>query len=275
MAVGESGFQLAGGAAASYERAMAVFMAPWSLDLVEHAQLRPSMDVLDVACGTGFAARRAQEVVGSTGRVVGVDINPQMVAMAQHVTGLEVREASADDTGLPTAAFDVVMCQQSLQFFPDPTAALREMKRVLRPGGRVVVSVWETFDSNPYFRSQLQFLGPHLSDDDAAAYRASDITTLGGVRGLRGLLEDAGFRDVAAECCTLLVDFPPMAEFVPLHLTALPMGSAFQTLSPAQQTEIVRRMGEELEAVDRDSAVVVPMLSWVATATTDQPRTHD
>jgi ubiquinone/menaquinone biosynthesis C-methylase UbiE len=268
---GESGFQVAGDAAASYERAMSVFMAPWSSDLIERARLGPGMDVLDVACGTGFAARRAREVVGDTGRVVGVDINPQMVTMAQRVTGLEMHEAPADETGLPTAAFDVAVCQQSLQFFPDPAAALREMGRVLRPGGRVVVSVWEDFDSNPYFRSQLRFLGPHLSEDDAAAYRASDITALGGAGALQALLENAGFRDVAAECCTLPVEFPPMAEFVPLHAAALPMGSAFHALPPAQKTEIIHRMSDELDADDPDSAVAVPMLSWVATAATGPP----
>lgn len=271
---GASGFQVAGDASASYERAMSVFMAPWSSDLVEHAQLGPGMEVLDLACGTGFAARHAREVVGSTGRVVGVDINPQMVAMAQRVTGLEVHEASADETGLPTGAFDVVMCQQSLQFFPEPAGALREMRRVLRPGGRVAVSVWEDFEHNPYFRSQLRALAPHLPDEDAAAYRASDVTALGGVRGLRALLEDAGFREVAAACCTLPVEFPAMAEFVPLHTAAIPMGSAFHALSPAQQTEIIRGMSDDLEAVDPDTSVVVPMLSWVATATTDQPSTR-
>lgn len=267
--VGASGFQVAGDAAASYERAMSVFMTPWSADLVERARLGPGMDVLDVACGTGFAARHAREAVGSTGRVVGVDINPQMVAMARRVTGLEVREASADQTGLPTESFDVVLCQQSLQFLPDPAAALSEMRRVLRPGGRVVVSVWENFEHNPYFRSQLRCLGPHLSDEDAAAYRASDITALGGIRGLRAGLVAAGFRSVAAGCCTLAVEFPPIAEFVPLHTAALPMGSVFHILSPARQTEIIARMSEELDAVDPDTAVTVPMRSLTATATTD------
>lgn len=262
----ESGFQLTGNAAALYESAMSVFMTPWSSHLVEQARLTPGMDVLDVACGTGLAARHAHQVVGSSGRVVGVDVNPQMVAVARQVTGLEVHQASAQETGLPTGAFDAVLCQQSLQFFPDPAAALREIRRVLRPGGRAAISVWQDFDSNPYFRSQYALLEPHLADDDAAAYRASDITALGGVAGLRTLLEEAGFHGVTADCSTLQIEFPPMAEFFPLHTAALPMGSAFHALGPSEQSEIIRRMNRQLGAAEPDRGVDVPMLSWVAAA---------
>lgn len=134
-------FQVSGNAAEHYERYIVpTIFIPWSTDLLERAALQPGERVLDVACGTGVVARHAAQQVGSDGTVTGLDLNPVMleVARTQAASSDAVVEWHQGDAGaLPfdDAAFDVVLCQQGLQFFPDKVKALREMHRVLVPGG--------------------------------------------------------------------------------------------------------------------------------------------
>ena len=144
-------WQVAGSAAETYERALvpAVFAA-WAPLVVELADPRPGERVLDVACGTGVVTRLVAQRAGRTGSVVGLDLNPGMLAVAASSTANEPptsapitwQEASATKMPLPDAAFDIVYCQLGLQFFPDRPAALREMYRVLVPGGRLGLMVW-------------------------------------------------------------------------------------------------------------------------------------
>src|SRR5439155_11949491 len=103
--------------------------------------------VLDVACGTGVVARAAAERVGAAGRVIGIDLNPGMIAVARSLpepagASIEWVERSALDLRLQDATMDVALCQQGLQFFPDKALAMREMRRVLARGGRLALSVW-------------------------------------------------------------------------------------------------------------------------------------
>jgi ubiquinone/menaquinone biosynthesis C-methylase UbiE len=111
--------------------------------------------VLDVACGTGIVARLAADRVSPGGSVTGLDLNPGMLSVARSFSptldvGLEWREGSAMALPFANASFNVVLCQQGLQFFPDRLAALREMHRVLAPNGRLGLSVRRPIQQNPY-----------------------------------------------------------------------------------------------------------------------------
>src|SRR5262245_33122269 len=104
--------------------------------------------VLDVACGTGLVTLAAAEAVGPHGRVVGVDISEQMIetarvrAASQSMSNIELMRMDAESLALPDASFDVALCALGLMYFPDPLRAVRELRRVLRPGGRLGVVVW-------------------------------------------------------------------------------------------------------------------------------------
>ena len=105
------------------------------------------MRVLDVATGSGPVARCAARRVGPTGHVVATDIAAAMLDVARRppVAGgapILYVQSPAAPLRADSGAFDLVTCQQSLQFFPDRLAALREMKRALRPGGQLAVAVW-------------------------------------------------------------------------------------------------------------------------------------
>ena len=139
-------WQLSGDAAELYERyPVRYILGPWAQALVARAGLKHDESVLDVACGTGVIACLAAHTVGPTGCVTGLDLNAGMLAVARSLpapSGAPITwiEGSAVAMNLPNAAFDVVFCQQGLQFFPDRLAALCEMRRVLRPSGRAVTA---------------------------------------------------------------------------------------------------------------------------------------
>jgi ubiquinone/menaquinone biosynthesis C-methylase UbiE len=104
--------------------------------------------VLDVACGTGLVAFEAARLVGAAGRVTGVDLSGKMVAAAQRraadlgVANATFQRMDAQKLEFPEASFDVVVCALGLMYVPEPVAALSEMRRILRPGGRMIVAVW-------------------------------------------------------------------------------------------------------------------------------------
>jgi len=146
-------FQLTAEAAEAYE-AMIVpaFMSQWPSRLLDAAEVGKGQRVLDVACGTGVVARAATERVGSTGSVLGVDLSDAMLAVARRIRpDLEWRQADVSAMPFGDADFDVVVSQMALMFFPEPAAALREMRRVARPTGTVAVLVPGALSANrPY-----------------------------------------------------------------------------------------------------------------------------
>lgn len=155
-----SGFQLARRQAEAYDAHTGVFMDGSARLLATGAAIGPGDAVLDLACGTGLVARHAAPLVTAGGRVVGVDINPAMLTVARErdPDAVEWIEAPCDALPFGDATFSHVICQQGIQFFPDSLAALREVHRVLRPGGVVIATVWATPGRNPYIEHQLELL---------------------------------------------------------------------------------------------------------------------
>ncbi len=135
-------------AADQYEALWQAQLAPAQDALLAAAALQPGERVLDVACGTGLVTLAAAAAVGPAGEVIGTDISEAMVARAgQHALGAgagntQFRRMDAEQLDLPDANFDVVLCALGLMYLPDAEAALGEMRRVLRPGGRIVLAIW-------------------------------------------------------------------------------------------------------------------------------------
>ena len=127
-------WQLDGSAPELYQRYLVPGVtAHWAIDLVTRIRLRTGDRVLDVACGTGVVARAAAEQVGANGHVAAIDLNPGMLDVARTLAppagaSIEWREASASELPYDDRSFDAVLCQLGLQFFPDPSVALRQMR---------------------------------------------------------------------------------------------------------------------------------------------------
>lgn len=135
-------------AAATYEPLWAAQLATAQAALMKAAALATGERVLDVACGTGLVTLEAAHAVGPLGQVTGIDLSGRMVeatqrqAALQQLPNLQVARMDAQALALPDASFDVVVCALGLMYMPDPAQALREMRRVLRPGGRLAIAVW-------------------------------------------------------------------------------------------------------------------------------------
>jgi SAM-dependent methyltransferase len=250
-------WQLSGHAAGYYERYVGLLMEPWVRCLVDVAVLQPAELVLDVACGTGFVARLAARCVGADGRVVGLDLNASMIEAARAASGreggttIEWRTGDAADPPFESGVFDVVLCQQGVQFFPDRVQALRELRRVTRPGGRLAFTVWSAIGDTPYFVALADALGRHVGAEAASMARAP--CALHDTAALHDLVIEAGFRNVHVRPTIKATKLPLPAEFVPGYLAALPMTQTIAQLAAERRTALVGDITEALRSyVDGD-----------------------
>lgn len=195
-------------AAAGYDRAVGNMTRQLLPPLLRAAWLAPGMRVLDIATGTGIAAEAAAEAVGLSGHVVATDISPAMIERARERLGGLPNVSFAVEDGqrlvLPDEGFDVVLCNMGLMYFPDPALGLSEFHRVLRPGGRAVVSV-NTTPERTLISRVLVIIGRHRPERAAEAAR---MFSLGDEVQLRTLFGVAGFADVETKTESLRIEFP-------------------------------------------------------------------
>jgi ubiquinone/menaquinone biosynthesis C-methylase UbiE len=250
---GQEQWQLDGAAPELYQRYLVpAVTAIWAAELVERASVRLGERVLDVACGTGVVARLAAERVGDGGCVAGLDINPGMLAVARSlpaVVGAPIAWHEGSVLALPfsDAAFDLVLCQLGLQFFPDRPAALDEMRRVLVPGGRVALSVFGPIAHNPATNALAEALDRHVHPDASLAKRNEHA--LADTDALRALVVGAGFRDVMIETVVNTVRFASADDYVRIQLAATPLATLIAELDPARRDELVRAVVEDVSAL--------------------------
>jgi len=199
--------------------------APLAEALIASAGLRPGERVLDVACGTGTVAKLAAGQVGRSGRVAGLDVNPGMLAVARSTAssepGIDWYESTAEAIPLPDDAFDVVLCQLGLQFIPDKQGALREVRRVLAPGGRIVVNV--PGPTPPLFAVLADSLATHIEPRAASFVRV--VFALHDEQQLRELVSDAGFPHVDVQTVRTTLALPPARDFLWQYVFSTPLAS--------------------------------------------------
>jgi len=221
----EQRWHLAGTAPEIYaEHLVPAVFAPWAPVLLDAAAVGIGHTVLDVACGTGVVAAAAAERVGPSGAVTGVDINPGMIAVAARTRGVRWAQADAARLPFPDGGFDRVLCQAGLQFVPDRLGALREMRRVLRPGGRVALLVWRALHHSPGFAALADALQTVVGPEAAAVMRAPFVFG-DDPRPLVTLLDSAGFGDVDVQARAGTVRFASVEAFVRCQRAASPLAA--------------------------------------------------
>jgi SAM-dependent methyltransferase len=241
--------------------------ALWAADLVARAGVRRGDRVLDVACGTGVVTRAAAEHVGAEGTVTGLDINPAMLAVAQSRSA-DVQFVRGSALALPfdDAAFDVVLCQLGLQFFPNRAAALGEMRRVLVDGGRLGVSVYGPIEHNPGTLALAQALDHHLGTGASQTKRAEHVLAYPAL--VVKLAGDAGFGQITMTTETKLVRFASAPEWVNVQLTATPLASllAEQLARPGTTERITSSVVEAMQRYEVPGGLEFPVEAHVLLA---------
>jgi len=189
----------------------------WAPMLADAAKIESGDRVLDIACGTGVLAREAARRTGRSGHVAALDPNVGMLAVARGLApGIDWRDGAAEALPFPDRSFDVVVCQFGLMFFSDRGKAIREMLRVMVPGGRCAVAVWDAIENAPAFAALVGLLDHVAGRPAGDALRAP--FALGDRQVLAALFNGTGASSVNLTTCDGAARFPNMREFVEAEL---------------------------------------------------------
>ncbi|GAA2620235.1 methyltransferase domain-containing protein [Actinomadura fulvescens] len=266
----QSGWQLGGSTAAGYERHLvpAIF-APWAERLIGLAPPRPGERVLDLACGTGIVARTAARRMEDRGQIVGVDVNEEMLQVARAVSGelrprIDWRRGCACELPFPDGSFDLLYCQQGLQFFPNWDGALKEMHRVLAPGGRLALAVWRTVDYNPGFAAFVAALEQHV-DAETALIMRSPFAVLS-QDDLRRMVEQTGLTDVRMRIGVGAARFDSAGDLIDKEEQGSPLKGPLGGLGADARAALRADLDERLRPWTDDDGVILPMQSHFITA---------
>lgn len=260
------GWQLEANSAEAYERYLASAFSPWANELVTLADVQDGERVLDVACGTGIVARHAAPKAGARGKVVGLDLNEDMLRVAQAVSpAVEWRRGNAGELPFPNESFDVVFCEQAIQFFSDPVKALGEMHRVLVPGGRAAVSVCRPIAYCPTYTAMANALEKHVGPEAGAMMRSP--FSLWDVDSLRNLFTEAGFRDARVRIELGSIRYPSVEEFLRREAASSPLAGPIGALSRSVRDDLIRDLKSALTDHLDDDGVLCPIESYVTLAT--------
>src|SRR4051794_20163161 len=220
-------WQLDGSSPELYQRYLVpAITTKWAEDLVDRAQPTAGEDVLDVACGTGVVARLAAKRI-ARGHVTGLDLNKGMLAVARALptegAPIDWIEGSALDLPFSASKFSVVLCQLGLQFFPDQGRALREMRRVLLPAGRLALSVYSSIERTPGANAFVQALDCVLGPNASKIKRGEH--SFNAPEELKELLTRAGFFKAKVHTVVQQIAFPSVLDYVRFQLLATPMAA--------------------------------------------------
>jgi ubiquinone/menaquinone biosynthesis C-methylase UbiE len=233
-----------------YERWLVTpLFRPWAELTLDEVELSSGDRILDIACGTGIVARVAKERLGETGHIVGVDVSRDMLAVARGVAPtIDWREGNADALPLRNGEFfDLVVCQQGLQFFADKAAAASQMRRALASGGRLAVATWRSDEEIPFFRELRRVAERTLGAILDQRYSFGDAELLTAV------LRRASFRDVRSKIVSRTIRFDDGLPFLRLNAMALVgMSAAGKGMDPEERKRIVEALVTESSPVLQD-----------------------
>jgi ubiquinone/menaquinone biosynthesis C-methylase UbiE len=222
------------------------------------AALVPGERVLDVACGTGLITFRGADSVGPNGCVVATDISERMVehirtvAAARRLTNVTARRSHAEEATFDAASFDAVLCGLGLMYVPQPLAALHEMRRLLKSGGRAAVAVW-----GARARCGWAEIFP-IVDRRVKSEVCPMFFQLGTGESLRLNLESAGFAEVQTSRISTTLEYDSADEALGAAFVGGPVALAYSRFDERTRREVHAEYLDSIAPFSRGSGYAIP-----------------
>ena len=268
----QDSFQLEGSAPQIYEeQKVPTLFRPLAELTLQHLNVGEGDRIVDVACGTRIIARLVAEKVGQSGTVAGGDLNTGMIEAAKLYTpstGVETEWHQSDVVALPfpDASFDFAFCQQGLQFFPDKLAALSELRRVLAPGGSMIVTVWSSI--SPLFAAIAdgagRYIGCKASTSALSPFAFRDSAVI------KALIVEAGFPKIEMENLVIQRRIGPAKESIPKEIAGAPVGAYVAALDEETQKALFDDLKDALRDFVKHDGIVFPQEAHPVRATTEK-----
>lgn len=212
--------------------------APLTAWLRDQTGLRPGANVLDIGCGSGYPALAAAAAVRPSGTVTAIDISPRMIGVASKRAGecgfdnVTFQEMDADALRFADETFDAVTCVCTLMFSTEPGRAISEIRRVLKPGGRFGIVVWDEPSLNPFSMVLVSVISPFIALPPLQGAGAPGPFRFAAADALESLLRSGGFSSLTIEDRRMTFEFPSVDAYLQIVSEVAGWTRRLQALSP-------------------------------------------
>jgi ubiquinone/menaquinone biosynthesis C-methylase UbiE len=250
-----------------------VLLTPVSNILIDRARVKAGERILDVGCGCGATTTAFAGAAGPTGHATGIDISTPMLARARQIVppGLPVDFVLADATVYPFIAgsFDLLVSRFGVMFFAEPALSFANLRKALRPSGRLAFACWREPRENPFFMAPLQAVYKHVPRLPQAGPEDPGPFAFASEERVRRILGEAGFSKVEMEPCNLKLDLAVGRGMDAALESALEIGPAARALTD-QPADVVaaatQSIREALTPFVSGQSVALPASIWILTA---------
>jgi SAM-dependent methyltransferase len=246
-------------------------LEPLSVHLYDRAAAQSGEAVLDVGCGGGRTSLALARSVGEQGRVVGVDVSGPILAVAQErgaeVDNLEFKLANAETANLGAERFDLLFSRFGVMFFDDPLAAFTNLRRSLKPGGRLTFLTWRSMEENPWLSAPAAVAFEILPPPEPPDPTAPGPFSLADEVRTTDLLEAAGFNAVSHVPVNHEMHWPDVESTLNYLLNMGPAGAMLREADDVDLEQEVRTaVGDLLDTFLKGDGVRMQSAVWLVTA---------